>query len=132
MIIFLQPCLSISASIRGNLFSTPLLLDNNQTRCTQLDADGLILGIRKKVIFEEKTVQLNPGDMILFYTDGIIEAENSVGEFFGIERVCEIFHRYAQQTPDEIIEELLQQLKLFCATETFNDDITLMVFKRNK
>jgi phosphoserine phosphatase RsbU/P len=109
----------------------PLLLDGKLNQYTELDAEGLILGIRQNVIFEEKTVHLNPGDMILFYTDGIIEAENEAGDFFGSERICTIFQQCAQQSPKKIIEELQRQLKLFCGKESFNDDITLMIFKRN-
>ncbi len=108
----------------------PLLLNRNQTECRQLDAEGLILGVHKNVVFEEKTIQLSEGDLILLYTDGLTEAENANGEFFGLKRVHEILVQHAQQSPKEIIEELLHQLKQFCRAESFNDDITLMIFKR--
>jgi PAS domain S-box-containing protein len=107
----------------------PLLLSPFQDECRQLDAEGLILGINKKVIFEEKTTTLFKGDLILLYTDGITEAENANGEFFGIERVSDIFIQHSQQTPQKIIDALLEQLKQFRQNESFNDDITLMVFK---
>jgi serine phosphatase RsbU (regulator of sigma subunit) len=64
------------------------------------------------------------------YTDGLTEAENADGEFFGLKRVSDIFVQHAQQTPQVIIVALLEQLKQFCRRESFNDDITLMVFKR--
>ncbi len=108
----------------------PLLLTPFQTECRQLDADGLILGVNKNVVFEEKTVTLSQGDLILLYTDGLTEAENTGGEFFGLKRVSDLLVQHAQQSPQAIIEALLEQLKLFCRTESFNDDITLMVFKR--
>ncbi|MDD5581064.1 MAG: PAS domain S-box protein [Methylobacter sp.] len=109
----------------------PLLLSPFQSECTQLDAEGLILGIRENVVFEEKTMSLSQGDLILFYTDGLTEAENTHGEFFGIKRVNEIFILYAQQGPQAIINALLEQLKQFCQTESFKDDVTLMIFKRS-
>lgn len=109
----------------------PLLLSPFQSECKQLDADGLILGIRENVIFEEKTTSLSQGDLILFYTDGLTEAENAQGEFFGIKRVSEIFIHYAQQSPQAIIDALLEQLKQFCQSESFKDDVTLMIFKRS-
>ncbi|CAA9889384.1 Phosphoserine phosphatase RsbU [Candidatus Methylobacter favarea] len=108
----------------------PLLLRSLQSECTQLDADGLILGIRENVVFEEKKTSLSQGDLILFYTDGLTEAENVQGEFFGIKRVSEIFIRYAHQGPQAIIDALLEQLKQFCQSESFKDDVTLMIFKR--
>jgi serine phosphatase RsbU (regulator of sigma subunit) len=101
-----------------------------QSECRQLDADGMILGIRKNIIFEEKTITLCKGDLLLLYTDGLTEAENPVGDFFGIERVSELLIRYAHHSPEKIIEALLAHLKQFCQSETFNDDITLMIFKR--
>jgi len=109
----------------------PLLLSPCQTECRQLDADGLILGVRKNVVFEEKTTTLSPGDLILLYTDGLIEAENANGEFFGLKRVSDILIQHALQSPQAIIDALLKQLKQFCCCKSFNDDITLMVFKRN-
>jgi serine phosphatase RsbU (regulator of sigma subunit) len=109
----------------------PLLLSPFQSECRQLDAEGMILGVRKNVIFEEKTTTLSEGDLILLYTDGLTEAENPDGEFFGIRRVSDIFIQYAQHSPERIIDALLKHLKQFCQSESFKDDITLMIFKRN-
>jgi len=108
----------------------PLLLSPFQRECRQLDADGMILGVRKNVIFEEKTTIISNGDLILFYTDGLTEAENPDGDFFGLERLSEVFIQNAQLTPEKIIDALLTHLKQFCQSEFFKDDITLMVFKR--
>jgi PAS domain S-box-containing protein len=108
----------------------PLLLSSLQTECRQLDTEGMILGVRKNIFFEEKTTSLSKGDLILLYTDGLTEAENPDGEFFGIERVCELLIHYAKHSPEKIIEALLMHLKHFCQSESFNDDITLMIFKR--
>jgi sigma-B regulation protein RsbU (phosphoserine phosphatase) len=109
----------------------PLLLSSLDLECRQLDADGLILGVRENVVFEEKILTLSREDLILLYTDGIIEAENAEGEFFGLERVNALFIQHAQQAPGHIIHVLLEELKQFCQSEVFNDDITLMIFKRS-
>ncbi|WP_442497376.1 PAS domain S-box protein [Methylobacter sp. sgz302048] len=109
----------------------PLLFNPSESECRQLDADGLILGIREQVDFEEKTTMLAQGDLILLYTDGITEAENIQGEFFGLKRVNDILIQYAEQSPQMIIEALLEQLKQFSQTESFEDDITLMIFRRS-
>ncbi|MDD5321445.1 MAG: PAS domain S-box protein [Methylococcales bacterium] len=108
----------------------PLLLSSFRRECRQLDAEGMILGVRKNIIFEEKTTTLAKGDLILLYTDGLTEAENPDGEFFGIERLSDILMKYAQQSPERIIDALLKHIKQFCQSESFNDDITLMVFRR--
>ncbi len=108
----------------------PLLLSPFQSECRQLDAEGMILGVRKNIFFEEKTTTLSKGDLILLYTDGLTEAENPDGDFFGVERASDIFIQYAQHSPEKIIEALLKHLKQFCQSESFKDDITLMIFKR--
>jgi sigma-B regulation protein RsbU (phosphoserine phosphatase) len=109
----------------------PLLLNPFQSECKQLDADGLILGVYKNVVFEEKVTTLSEGGIILLYTDGLTEAQNADGEFFGLKRVSDILVQHAKQSPQVIIETLLEQLKQFCRCEVFVDDITLMVFKRH-
>jgi sigma-B regulation protein RsbU (phosphoserine phosphatase) len=109
----------------------PLLLNPFQSECEQLDADGLILGVNKDVVFEEKFTTLSKGGLILLYTDGLTETQNADGEFFGLKRVNDILIQHAQQSPQVIIETLLEQLKQFCRCEAFTDDITLMVFKRH-
>ena len=106
-----------------------LIFHRSSDQFTELDADGLIVGIQPDVVFEEKTIPLTEGDVILFYTDGIIEAENQHQEFFGIERVKAILRKQAVKKPQEIIETLFKELEAFCQTTTFNDDITLMIFK---
>jgi len=95
---------------------------------------GVVLGLRKSIkgILRQRELKLNPGDAVLLYTDGLTEAENAGGEPFGLERVSEIFIEHSRQPLQKIIDALLLQLKLFCQSEKFNDDITLMVFKRGQ
>jgi serine phosphatase RsbU (regulator of sigma subunit) len=85
--------------------------------------------VRKNVNFEEKTTTLSKGDLVLLYTDGLTEAENPDGEFFGLERVSDMLIQYALQPPEIIIDEMLKHLKQFCQSESFKDDVTLMIFK---
>lgn len=107
----------------------PLLFNRKQRQITELDADGLIVGIRQHVPFEERSRTLADGDVILFYTDGLIEAEGPEQEFFGLERTKAIFRELASGSPQAIIDGLFKALRQFCGTEIFKDDITLMVFK---
>ncbi len=107
----------------------PLLLSLFEGEFKKLDAEGLILGVKKDVIFEEKTTMLGKGDLILFYTDGLVEAENANQEFFGLERVKAVFLQNAEKSPQAIIDSLFAALRQFCQRTAFDDDITLMVFK---
>ena len=107
----------------------PLLLRQGATHCERLDADGLILGISEQIAFEEKKVLLAAGDLLLIYTDGLIEAENAQGEFFGLSRLIHRFTCYASYAPEQIMTQLLEELRQFCHPKVFQDDISLMVFK---
>jgi phosphoserine phosphatase RsbU/P len=107
----------------------PLLWRASNGSYERLDADGLILGIKRGVHFEERRVQLRPGDVLLLYTDGITEAENTEGEFFGEERLISLFAGNHRQAPQQIIDDLLQQARLFTGTQQFNDDVSLVVLQ---
>jgi len=107
----------------------PLLYKPQQNACLRLDADGLIVGVNQQVYFEEKALPIESGDIILFYTDGLIEAEGEQGDFFGIDRVESLLIEHCQDAPDTLINVFLERLKQFCRTDSFSDDITLMVFK---
>ncbi len=106
-----------------------LLLRHGENTCGQLDAEGLILGINKDVAFEEKTVHLNKGDLVLLYTDGITEAQNKKGEFFGPARLCGLFATNGGHSAQNIIDHILKGLKAFCHSNTFSDDISMVVLK---
>lgn len=107
----------------------PLLFNHLSGELTELDADGLILGIRANVVFEEKLIKLRAGDVILFYTDGLLEAENPDQEFFQLERIKTIFRETAHDSPQAIIQAIFTGLQAFCERSSFEDDISLMVFK---
>ncbi|MBT9096714.1 SpoIIE family protein phosphatase [Methylovulum psychrotolerans] len=111
--------------------SPPLLMRANAGACELLDADGMILGIRKTIVFEEKTVHIAEGDVLLLYTDGLTEADNPQGEFFGWRRAADVLAAHAAASPQAILDALLNALKAFCQRETFTDDITLLLFKRH-
>ncbi|MDD5319302.1 MAG: SpoIIE family protein phosphatase [Methylococcales bacterium] len=107
----------------------PLLLRQGEKTCKDLDAEGLILGVKNEVIFEEKSLSLEKGDMVLLYTDGITEARNKEGEFFGVERLTDLFVAHRESTPQCVIDMVVKELRDFCQSSSFNDDISMVVLK---
>lgn len=107
----------------------PLLWRAKSNTCERLDAEGLILGVKRGVVFEERRVELQPGDTLLLYTDGITEAESPDGTFFGEERLCTLLKENHSLSPQQINDNLLYQIRLFTGSRSFNDDITLVVMK---
>jgi serine phosphatase RsbU (regulator of sigma subunit) len=114
----------------ANAGHNPPLIWRAQSRSLEfLDAEGLILGVFPKVDFEEKRVRLHPGDLLLLYTDGIIEAENSEGSFFGESRLVALLEEHHDLSPQEIIDTLLSRVRLFIGTTAFNDDVSLVAIR---
>ena len=107
----------------------PLLWRAGTGKCDRLDAEGLILGIRKKVIFEEEKTSLERGDVLLLYTDGVTEAENSEGDFFGEERLCAVLAEHHELHPRQVIDHVLEQVRLFTGTRNFNDDVSMVIMR---
>ena len=107
----------------------PLLLRASASSCTGLDADGLILGVNRTVHFVEEQQVLEPGDQILFYTDGVTETQNVRGDFFGVQRLCHAFSDLRQLSPDHTLEQVLDQLRDFRGPAMFLDDITMVAFR---
>ncbi|WP_425269173.1 PP2C family protein-serine/threonine phosphatase [Malonomonas rubra] len=107
----------------------PLLWREKEQKVDPLDAEGLIFGIKPDVAFEQNSTPLGKGDILLLYTDGIIEAEDSSGEFFGMERLGKLLQEAGNLTSQEIIERIMNQVRIFTGLRHFKDDITLVVMK---
>jgi len=107
----------------------PLIFREGMRACMELDAEGLILGIKRDVSFEEKSIALRQGDVVLLYTDGIIESQNPQGDFFGTGRLCDILTSNHNRSSEEIIESILTEVENFSASSVLNDDISMVVVK---
>ena len=105
----------------------PLLFRAGSWR--ELDADGLILGVKQEVLFEEKSVQLESGDLLFLYTDGIIEAENAERELFGEERLCAIVSGMLEGEPESVIDRIMAEVAAFWCPAPLQDDISMVVMK---
>lgn len=107
----------------------PLVFRNGDTNCIELDADGLIIGVKPSVIFEERSIELLKGDVLLFYTDGLTEATDAQGDSFGVERVCNHLQAVRNLPSRAIIDSFYSAVTEFTGLETFQDDISLVVLK---
>ncbi len=92
-----------------------------------LRISGFMLGIVPDEQFREKSVQLEGGDRLVFYTDGLIEARNEIGETYGIERLSSCLQRYGHESPDFLCRAILEDQRRFCGQQPLQDDLTLVV-----
>jgi serine phosphatase RsbU (regulator of sigma subunit) len=107
----------------------PLLRRCRSGECERLDAEGLILGVRREFPYALEVRHFEPGDLLLLYTDGITEAANAEDELFGEERLVELLRHSPQCSPDELIERIFQEVRLFTGSHNFNDDVSLVVMQ---
>ena len=105
-------------------------------RCGRDDPSGsffsgenLPLGLMAREIYKESEVELQDGDVILIYSDGITEANSPEGEMLGDERLLRVVSSNRQLDSKEILEKIYATTKDFTTTETFDDDLTCLVLK---
>jgi len=95
-----------------------------------LEKGGTILGIMEDVDYEQSEVTLVPGDVAVFYTDGVNEAQNALGQQFGEERIYQIVESLPKSCrAREVAERLLESLGEFLDGVEPQDDITLLVLR---
>ena len=107
----------------------PLLLRTGQKVCAELDGDGMVLGAKRNVDFEEALVLLDVGDRVLLYTDGVTEAQSPTGEFFGVARLCRCFANHRNASPDAILSAVLRDVRHFCGSSPLADDVAIVVLE---
>lgn len=105
----------------------PMLLRDG--RIERLTAGGMVLGVDCKATFERAVLDLRPGDILLLYTDGAVEALNFTDERFGRERLEKSLRRYADQPAQLIAQNILWDIRRFRGLADRTDDVTLVVLK---
>jgi sigma-B regulation protein RsbU (phosphoserine phosphatase) len=92
----------------------------------------MLIGLDMESEYEDATVQLAPGDTIIYYTDGFTDAANGEGDRFDEENLCLCFKWACQhlETPDEILDHVFYQVKQFSgANKNSGDDMTSIVMQ---
>ncbi len=94
-----------------------------------LEVGGLPLGIRSDVNYETAALELKPGDALIFFTDGVVEAFNEAGEEFGNERWLSAIRNLPDWSAQQTLEFLMKRVDEFVGGTRQSDDITCMVFR---
>ena len=96
----------------------------------ELPNTGALMGYMKDMTYEQAgPIVLEVGDIILIGTDGIWEAQNPAGEFYGKDRLHKIIKQYAKESAEEIACSITKSVEMFTAPDKPADDITLIVLK---
>ena len=93
---------------------------------------GIALGLLPEFEFEQSSIDLAPGDTVVFYTDGVTEAMNSVEEEFGMERLHGVFGGKSPQTAQDANLEVFKAVHAFAGDTPQSDDVTCLTLRRRE
>ncbi len=105
------------------LFITPQAIE-------RLGRTGIALGVSEDIPMEEKTIQLQPDDLLLLYTDGVTEAHSPTDELFGEDRLLAIAAACCAGTTQKILDTIEFELDAFSANLQPSDDVTMIAIRR--
>ena len=105
----------------------PLLIQGDSWKL--LEVTGSVVGAFPSLKYEEESVTLGSGDLLIAYTDGITEPENAYGEDFGAERLAEVVMRHRDAKAEVIVEKVLEAVRHWDTSDEQADDMTLMIVR---
>ena len=107
----------------------PLVLHADGTTEQLLDG-GLALGVLPDSVYEERPIALRQGDVLVFYTDGVSEAENEAGEQFGEERLEQVARAHAHEPAAALLAAIVDAVVVWTGERGPTDDLTLIVVRK--
>lgn len=106
-----------------------LLLRATEGQSRQLDGDGLVLGVKRAILFEDCSVTLEKGDRVLLHTDGVTDARNAAGEFYGLHRLRCAFEANRFLSPQPLVSAILGDMHRFCGHVAASDDVAIVAMQ---
>ena len=98
-------------------------------RILELERGGLVLGVEAEARYETESLELKDGDCLLFYTDGLIDAANFEGEFWGRGKMLEAARRFCNDSAELLIKDILTYRRRFVGLVRQIDDTSVIVVK---
>jgi len=109
----------------------PYCLNDRGRMTASLAATGTVLGAMERLPFEEKGIELAPGDTLALYTDGVTEAHAPGDALYGEERLERLLSQQAGESVDRLCEFIVQDVTAYQGASRY-DDITLLILRRNE
>ncbi|GAB4131939.1 MAG: hypothetical protein Fur0015_05670 [Ignavibacteriales bacterium] len=109
----------------------PMFFSSKSKKIHYLEPTGALLGVAPNSRFETDSINFQPGDFLVIFSDGIVEAANDKFEFFGEAKLESIIHKNYNASPREIVYKILEEVQIFSTNESkYQDDKTVVVIKR--
>jgi len=112
----------------------PIYFSSNAGGASLVETEGdtFPLGILEEVDYQETQLQLAPGDSVVFYTDGIVEAMNEQEEMFGFDRLTEVVQGAHLMSAESLLKEIIDRVNAFVGKAPQHDDLTIIVVSVDK
>jgi len=108
----------------------PLIVNDKEIK--ELSKGDIALGLVSNAEYNEQTLLLEQNEIFVAYSDGVFEAKNEYGQFFGMEKFQKLIKNSSNNSPKQIGEYIVSQLEQFIGEYPAADDISLIIMKRNK
>ncbi|HEX7587678.1 MAG TPA: PP2C family protein-serine/threonine phosphatase, partial [Anaerolineae bacterium] len=108
----------------------PLLYRAKGKELITLQGHGLALGVMAGISLEEHSIEMEPGDLVLMYTDGVTDAINSREEEFGTDRLAAMMTANAHLNVDSMVGDITRAVAEFAGEGIHFDDVTMVALKR--
>jgi sigma-B regulation protein RsbU (phosphoserine phosphatase) len=95
----------------------------------ELGKGGVVLGLFNDETYEEEHTHLHTGDILIMYTDGIVETKNDDGVLYGEDRLRDIIKANTMASSQELMKAILESVEQFRNGARQRDDMTILVFK---
>jgi sigma-B regulation protein RsbU (phosphoserine phosphatase) len=99
----------------------------NGSRVEKLDRGGPVIGLLDNCVYERASIEVQPGSLLVAYSDGMTEPENAYGEEFGPDRLIAEILRHREHPPERLCNDLIDAVKNWCAPAEPFDDQTVVV-----
>ncbi|MCE7869705.1 GAF domain-containing protein [bacterium CPR1] len=106
----------------------PIFWSPHQERPRLLYAEGILIGAIPEATYEDCSVELPEGSWLILYTDGLTEARNEVGDFFGLQRVLELLHSHTGNSPQRLVNRIYDEVRRF-SNSRLSDDFSVMAIR---
>ena len=112
--------------------SNPIILRAETNEVETLPATGQIIGPFPRESYHSEFTIMHRGDLMLLYTDGIVEASNEHGEMYGEARLVQMLKTHKKRTPREMCQLILEDVQTFNKMAEYSDDKTLVAIRRSR
>jgi sigma-B regulation protein RsbU (phosphoserine phosphatase) len=107
----------------------PILVSKSKNCVTRLNTGGFLTGFIGEAEYEKESVNLEPGDIIAVFTDGVPEVANREDQDYGEEAMIDFIKKNSHLSAAQLTDGLLDEMLVFSEGKAFRDDFTLIILK---